>query len=165
MDTPRTGRLLVGLTACLLVLSACSGDDGGDQQAEDPASTPADTPSGTPTPGGLPEFGPESYEYTLYVSCYCPDAGMPVRVTVVDDEVAEAVYAQRGPGITKGAPATEASHITIDEIIERADNPDAAKVELDWPEGQDYPSEVYVDVDERMVDEELGYRISDVEVR
>ena len=35
-------------------------------------------------------------------------------------------------------------------------------VKVEWPEGQDYPSSVFVDQDERMADEEIGYDVSDV---
>jgi hypothetical protein len=37
-------------------------------------------------------------------------------------------------------------------------------VTVEWPEGQDYPSEVYIDESSRIVDEEIGYTISDVVV-
>ena len=41
----------------------------------------------------------------------------------------------------------------------------AAEVRVEWPEGQDHPEDVYIDRDPRMVDEESGYTISEVDVR
>ena len=37
-------------------------------------------------------------------------------------------------------------------------------MDVTWPEGGDYPTEVYIDRDERMADEEIGYTLSDVKV-
>ena len=51
-----------------------------------------------------------------------------------------------------------------DEVIAAAETPDAHRVEVDWPEGQDHPSSVAVDPSERAVDEEYGYLVADVEV-
>lgn len=170
MDLVRSRRLLLTMAWPVLAVPTVAGCAGGpeDEVARDPApSTPTlSAPSETAptTTDGLPDFGPHSYSYTLEVTCYCVDAGTPVRVTVVDDEVSEAVYLRGGPGVRKGATAGEASHLTIDDIIVRAENPDAATVDVDWPDGQDHPTSVYVDLDERMVDEEVGYRISDVEI-
>ena len=52
----------------------------------------------------------------------------------------------------------------LDEVIAAAETPDAHRVEVDWPEGQDHPSSVAVDPSERAVDEEYGYLVADVEV-
>lgn len=163
MDRVRSRRLLLALLCSVLTapgLVGCSSDDPADT-ADDAAQDPTPT---APPAEGLPDFAPQTYSYTLEVTCYCVDAGRPVRVTVVDDEVTEAVYLRGGPGVRKGATAGEASHLTIDDIIARAEDPDAAVVEVDWPEGQDHPRSVRVDPDERIVDEEVGYRISDVEI-
>jgi len=44
------------------------------------------------------------------------------------------------------------------------ETPEAEQVTVEWPEGQDYPSEVYIDESSRIADEEIGYSISDVAV-
>lgn len=171
-------RLALAAALCL-VLTACGGNDEPDT-ASDPAPAPStgSTPTPTPTPTPTeptpsepyPDFEPTDYEFLLATSCYCPDAGTPIRVTVVADEVARAVLARDGTGRgggKKGDPAPEYLWVTIDDIIDRANEATAngaATVTVDWPSGQDHPDNVYIDESEMMADEEVGYTISDVVV-
>jgi predicted small lipoprotein YifL len=156
-----------------LVLTGCG--DGGPQAADDPSSTP--TPTATPTPtveptaeptvGTYPSFEPADYSYTLGITCFCPDAGTPIRVTVVDDQVSDAVLAADGTGRgggKQGDPAPEYTWMTINDIIQAANDTEAASVDVDWPAGQDYPNSVYVDHSTNVADEENGYSISEVAV-
>ncbi len=168
--TAPTGRAVLPALA-LLLLAGCG--DGEPDAATDPVGTSEATATGSPSQdpgddsGEDPDgFGPTDYSYTLTLTCYCPDAGVPIRVTVADDEVVEAVYARSGGrgGAEAGADVPLARVVTIDEIIDAARTPDAHSVEVDWPEGQDHPSSVAVDLSERMVDEEIGYLVRDVEV-
>jgi len=152
----------------LLTLGACSGDDG--EVASDPAPTtsspsPTSSPSGSPTPSGYPSFEPEDYTYTLAVQCFCAGAGVPVGVTVEDGVVTNAVYLEddtgRG-GTAAGDRADDRFWLTINDIIERAGDEEAARVDVDWPDGQAYPNQVYIDGAEDVADDEIGYVISDV---
>jgi hypothetical protein len=158
--------VLVAAVAATFVLTACGTDS--DDTATDPAGTPSTsatpTPEDPPTVGTYPSFEPDDYAFTLDVSCFCAGAGTPIRVTVVDGEVTEAVYAANGRGVKKGDEADGRMAVTIDEVIDAANDTEAASVEVTWPEGQDYPSSVNVDQDERMADEEIGYGVSDVVV-
>ena len=54
--------------------------------------------------------------------------------------------------------------LTINDVIDEANNTEAASVQVEWPAGQDYPDSVSVDQDEKMVDEERGYQVSNVVV-
>lgn len=156
---------LPALALVLLALAGCGDSEPG--LAPDPASTtqPTDEPSQEPTqdPGG---FAPTDYSYTLTLTCYCPDAGVPIRVTVADDEVVSATYVRGGgrSGAVAGDPVPLSRVVTIDEVIAAAETPGAHRVEVDWPKGQDHPSSVAVDPSERAVDEEFGYLVDDVEV-
>jgi len=154
------------LSSLVLVLAGCG--DPGDDVAQDPAppSTPTSTatPTAEPTVGTYPEFEPQNYTYTLVVSCFCPDGGVPVEITVEDGEVTSAVYGQDGRGVRKGDPAEDYRQITINDVIEAANDTEAHSVDVDWPEGQDYPSSVAVDPDELTIDEEVAYTISEVVV-
>ena len=156
---------LPALALALLALAGCGDSEPG--LAPDPASSTEPTPEPTrePTqdPGG---FAPTDYSYTLTLTCYCPDAGIPIRVTVADDEVVSAVYARGGgrSGAVAGDPVPLSRVVSLDEVIAAAETPDAHRVEVDWPEGQDHPSSVAVDPSERAVDEEYGYLVADVEV-
>ncbi|GHJ59641.1 hypothetical protein NOK12_21590 [Nocardioides sp. OK12] len=167
MTPARAARAALPVLA--LLLAGCGDSDPG--LAEDPAASgsPSQEPTSEPTsePTEDPDgFGPTDYSYTLTLTCYCPDAGVPIRVTVADDEVVSAVYARSGGrgGAQAGEDVPLARVLTIDEVIEAADDPDAHRVEVDWPEDQDYPSSVAIDRSEQVVDEEIGYRLRDVEV-
>ncbi len=170
----RPARAVLPVLALTLpALAGCGDSDPGlapdpaptEQSAEEPTQEPTEEPTQEPTeePGG---FAPTDYSYTLTLTCYCPDAGVPIRVTVADDEVVSALYARGGgrSGVVAGDPVPLSRVVTIDEVIAAAETPDAHRVEVDWPEGQDHPSSVAVDPSERAVDEEFGYLVDDVEV-
>lgn len=147
--------------AATVVLSACgsSGDT-----AVDPGTEPSAPPITQPTVGTYPSYGPTDYTYTLRVTCFCPDAGVPIRVHVVAGEVSTAVYAADGRGHDRGDDADEFRRLTINDVIDAANDTHAYSVEVTWPAGQDHPDSVYVDQDNQMIDEEVGYAISDVAV-
>ena len=158
-------RLARALPAALLSLAlvGCGGDN--PDVASDPGPTTSDpTPTAAPTVGTYPAFEPEDYTYTLVLTCFCVGGGTPVDVTVRDGEVAEAVYGADGRGAEAGKPADERLRLTINDVIAAANDTGAASVEVDWPEGQDYPTSVQVDENASTVDDELGYQVSDVEV-
>lgn len=167
MRTLLSTRLAAALAATALFTAGCSGDD--KQVAEDPAgagTSGSDTPSeptAAPTVGTYPEFEPSDYTFQLTILCYCP-GNAPIDVVVEDGEVVEAVYAAKGPGVRKGQEAPEYAWLTINDVIKAANDTDAFKVEVNWPDGQDYPSSVAVDQNEMMVDEEMTYSIKQVEV-
>ncbi|MDP2775826.1 MAG: DUF6174 domain-containing protein [Nocardioides sp.] len=156
----------VAAVAALLVLVGCGPAAEDDESATDPTPPPSETttPTAEPTVGTYPDFAPDDYSYTLRVNCFCPDAGEPVRIRVVAGEAVDAVYLEDGRAVTAGDPAPEFRRLTIDEVIEAANDTEADLVKVKWPEGQDYPSGVYVDQDKLMVDEEVGYLVSDVVV-
>ncbi len=137
---------LVAAGAALLALTACGTDSG------DPAVDPAVDRS----------FAPEDYTYTLRVTCFCPGAGDRIRVTVRDDEVVDAVYVANSRDHRRGDQAEEIRRLTLDDVIDAANDTRAFEVDVTWPDGQDYPSSVQVDPHERTVDEEFGYQVSDV---
>jgi hypothetical protein len=163
----RTLAVLAVLAVPLPLVAAC-GSDGGEQTASDPTSQeptePTEPPAAPPTVGTYPDFAPEDYTFELATTCFCLDAGAPMRLTVVDDEVTEAVYTRAGRGLPDGTPVPRARWMTIDEVIAAANDTDAEKVEVDWPAGQDYPSSVSVDTSTRIADEEVAYAVSDVVV-
>ena len=166
----RPARALAPALVAVIVLGGCS-DDSSDDRATDRTTdrestgTPSDSPSASPTVGTYPEFEAEDYAYTLLVSCFCPDAGIPVRVTVRQGEVEEAVYAANSAGIDRGDPAPDFRALTINDVIGELNGATGAEsVRVDWPDGQDYPSEVSIDQSARIADEEIGYTLTDVAV-
>ena len=133
--------------------------------ASDPGpATTEPTPAADPTVGSYPAFEPEDYTYTLVLACFCVGGGTPIDVTVRDGEVIDAVYDGDGRGVEAGTPADQFMWLTINDVIDEANNTEAASVQVEWPAGQDYPNSVYVDEDLDMADEERGYHVSDVVV-
>jgi uncharacterized protein DUF6174 len=172
--------LALSLAALLLPLSlaACGSSDDSDDVASDPGPTtatstptptPTSSPTAAPTVGTYPEFTPTDYTFELTVSCFCMGAGVPVEVTVADAEVVGAVYGMGSTGgrdgnIQQGDPADKVFWLTINDVIEKANDTEAARVDVEWPAGQDYPSSVYVDGKKQIADDETGYTISKVSV-
>jgi predicted small lipoprotein YifL len=172
----RMRTIALSFAALLLPLSlaACGSDGDSDDVASDPAPTsasptpsPTESPTASPTVGTYPAFEPENYTFELNVSCFCMGAGVPIEVTVANAEVVGAVYGMddsgRGGG-KKGDPADESFWMTINDIINRANNTEADTVRVDWPAGQDYPNSVYVDGEKTMADDEVSYGIANVVV-
>ena len=70
-------------------------------------------------------------------------------------------------GAVRGEAAPESLVLSVEDMLARAEearDQGAAEVRVEWPEGTDHPTEVWIDRDERMVDEELGWTISRVDV-
>jgi hypothetical protein len=164
-------RILVAAPAAVLLLLLTACGDGNDEVASDPGPGETSTePTSTPEPGEeptvgtYPAFEPEDYTYTLVLACFCAGGGTPVDVTVRDGEVVDAVYDGDGRGAEAGTPAEKLMWVTINDVIDEANNTDAASVQVEWPAGQDYPTSVYVDQDLNTADEERGYHVSKVVV-
>jgi len=164
-----TSRALAAVASgtLALALAGCAGED--DVARDEPA--PAVSSSSEPAP--LDEhddgFAPSTYSYTLRISCYCPYATVPVRVTVEDDTVVDAVFERGGGrgGATRGEQAPELLRLSIEDVLTAAEEARAAgahEVTVEWPEDSEHPTEVYIDRNEMAVDEEVGYTISDLEV-
>lgn len=153
--------LAAATAAALAALTGCSGDD--DKTAEDPASPATSTPTDTPDETGYPELDATDYTYLLEQICFCPVTG-PVKVTVEDGEVTSAVIARGGPGIKKGTVAPDYLWLTINDVIAEANDPDAASVDVQWPDGQDWPSKVAVDKIENATDDEVTFLVRNVQI-
>ena len=168
----RSLALSVAALAVPLVLTGCGSADDGDV-ASDPAPTSATAPSSptpteAPTVGTYPSFEPTDYTFELTVQCFCMGSGTPIEISVVNSEVVGALYAEEDTGrggAHAGDPADHAFWLTINDIIDKANDTEADRVDVDWPAGQDYPSRVYVDGRKDMADDEIGYQIANVQVR
>lgn len=156
-------RTLALTLATALLLVGCGSEDADDGAATDPGTTETATPTEEPAVGSYPSFEPEDYTYTLHVQCFCLHAEDGVRVTVEDGEVVDAVYGDPKPG-ADAAQVEAFRRLTINDVIDAANDIGAANVEVRWPAGQDYPSSVWVDHSKRIADEEIGYTVSDVDV-
>lgn len=159
----RSASTAVTLVAVVALTAAC-GSQSGEPRATDNSPMPSSSsPTAPPTVGTYPAYPETDYDFTVAVSCFCADAGVPIRVEVRDGKAVAASFVKKGRGHAKGDPAPDYRRISLADIIDAANDTEAATVTVDWPEGQAYPSSVYVDQDEMMADEEIGYDVSDVE--
>lgn len=166
---PVTSRALAAVASGVLALAVagCAGED--DVARDEPTasgSTSESAPLDEPDDGG---FAPSSYSYTLRISCYCPYAAVPVRVTVEGDTVVDAVFERGGGrgGAVRGEQAPELLRLSIEDVLavaEEARATGAHEVTVEWPEASEHPTEVYIDRNEMAMDEEVGYTMSDLEV-
>jgi hypothetical protein len=153
--------LLVG-AAVLVTSCSTAGDAAVDGTRGTPPPAPSGTPDPHPTAAPWPAYDVDDYTYTLRTACFCGDRGVPVIVTVRDGQATDAVYAHRGRGHAAGDRAGSWMQVTINDIIDAANIKDAYQVRVNWPEGQDYPTSVWVDRDANTADEEIGYSIRNV---
>ena len=160
--SPRV-RLLTALPLLLVPLSACSHEN--DQRAADPATGSAGSPGiattapESPSPsstGRYPTFSAPDYVYRLEVLCFCPQVGT-VKVRVRGGKVVDATDG-------KGRQAPEYTRLSINDIIAMANDPQASKVQVTWPQGQDHPTSVAIDRIANATDDEVTYTIKKVRV-
>lgn len=150
------GAALAAVTA--LGTTGCGSED--DAATDDATGVPSATAPSSSAAPTYPAFTPENYTFRLEVLCYCPQVGA-VRVTVQDGKVARATAIS---GDAKGTEAPEFMRLTINDIIERANDPELDKVDVTWPAGQDYPSVVALDQLSMATDDEVTYTIKNVRV-
>jgi hypothetical protein len=172
--TPLASGLAV--LALLGVLAGCGSDPGADvatNVSDTSASSPSPSPTPNPTPtapteapkpGSLPDFPYRDYAFTLGHTCFCANYDQRYRVTVTDGEVSSITYETEGPGHRVGDPVSDKYlRLTIQDIIDRGNDPDMARVRVKWPAGQLYPDSVYLDQMANVADEEVTWLISDVD--
>jgi hypothetical protein len=171
------GALLLAVSLST-TLAACGGDADDGQVATDTAPTTGPTtgattatvepsPSGptvAPEAGSLPDYPYADYSYSLEMRCYCAHQDQQYRITVAGGEVTDVTWATEGDGHAVGDPVgDEYARVTIQDVIDKGNDPEAAQVDVEWPAGQEYPTSIYVDQDRMVADEEVTWVISDVE--
>lgn len=102
----RLARSAEGVLAALVHDERGPQHRAGDDVASDPTPTSSTTPTAVPTVETYPSFEPEDYSHTLVVACFCADGGAPIRVTVVNREVTDAIYTGDGRGTQEGGQPT-----------------------------------------------------------
>jgi hypothetical protein len=158
MTLTRTRLAPLAVLALVAGLSGCTGNDG-PSIASDPSVSV--TPTAEPTVGTYPAYPYDDYTFTVSVGCFCPDAGQPIRITVVDGEATAAEWV-REKGHQEGPVPDYWAKLTLATVIEATNDTEAAQVDVKWPSGQDYPDSVWVDRELNMADEEIGYTVTDV---
>lgn len=100
----------------------------------------------------------KNYSLTQTLLCYCVDGGMPVRVTVRGNHIVNVVEMATGNAL----PQSHCGFFkTGDELFEiaRRVNPDSvAQFIVEYDKRYGLPTTLYIDFDEGVVDEEVGYQ-------
>jgi hypothetical protein len=108
----------------------------------------------------------QNYSYEMVRRCFCADGGVPLIITVDHGTVTDAVYARPAPGHAAGDQASERwLRLTINDIIDRANDTSPAQVKVRWPLGQKYPSSVSIDLIKNAADDEVQFEIRHVSQR
>jgi hypothetical protein len=161
------GAMRILTLACVAALLAgpvgCGTDDRASEGTESGTGSASPVDGATAAPGDYPHLAAEDYRYVLEMACFCP-LTVPIAVTVEDGEVTSAVTTRDGPRLAKGEEVPEAGRLTINDVIDAANDTGADEVAVDWPAGQEWPDQVTVDPVEGARDDEVTYRITDVQV-
>ncbi|GAB5535510.1 MAG: hypothetical protein Rubg2KO_17590 [Rubricoccaceae bacterium] len=100
----------------------------------------------------------DAYEMTITRSCFCPPEWRgPYTATVEEGTMTSFVYVD-GP-ISQGEPPTVEG---LFELLETAYTEGAARVDVTYHEDWGYPVSLYIDKEEMMADEEIGYTVSEL---
>jgi hypothetical protein len=106
-----------------------------------------------------------SYTYEYQNVCFCgPDTRLNVRVRVRDGARISVVRVDDGSAVPT---AQWDGFLTVAEIfddIQTALDEGAASVHAEFDKALGYPRDVYIDIDERIADEERGYAVRNLHV-
>lgn len=106
------------------------------------------------------EAGFDAYQMTLQRSCFCPeDYRGPFEVTVRNGAVESATF--NGTAVDAERVLTVAD---LFDLLEDAYDQGAARVDVTFDDELGYPTSLYIDYNEQMADEEVGYTVSSVQV-
>jgi hypothetical protein len=103
-----------------------------------------------------------SYRFRFQRLCFCaPDAVAPLSVVVTRNRVISVTRAESGTPVTPDSSLPLTVERLFDEI-ERAIHEKAASLNVRYDPLRGYPLSIDIDRDERVADEEVYYRASDL---
>ena len=107
-----------------------------------------------------------SYDIRYQNICFCvTDHRAPVRLEVRNGAIAGAVRLDTGQRL---GPETFVRYRTVDaifDLIDRSIDENAAQVDVTYDASRGYPASVYIDLDTRVADEEIGVETGDLVAR
>jgi len=105
------------------------------------------------------------WRYTLERTCFCMPGRLEATVHVENGQVVS-ISNVRGDGepFDGASPSDFKSIEELFALINEAEREGAAVVQVTYDEVLGYPTDIYIDRDERLADEEIFYRASDVVV-
>jgi hypothetical protein len=97
----------------------------------------------------------ENYRYTLQVGCFCPpEVRQPVVVEVRNGKVASIAAAENGKSVNPDYFQNYDSVAKLFEIVEDAIARDAYRLDITYDETLGYPTQINIDYNQYMADEE-----------
>ncbi|MBO0613644.1 DUF6174 domain-containing protein [Thiothrix fructosivorans] len=111
-------------------------------------------------------LGISDYSFTLQRSCFCtPDSTRPITIQVRGDSVTSARYADTGELIPDDRQTNKQSIYNMNadgvfNLIEQGIKSGAAQVDAKYDAQYGLPTSIYIDQNQQMADEEMGYTIS-----
>ena len=99
------------------------------------------------------------YEYVVRKECYCGWGGIAVRVTVLDDYVVALTRESTGEVISLAYASEFPSIDGLFARIQHALDRRAWRVEASYDSRYGFPTDVWIDYDRRVADEEEGYTV------
>lgn len=110
---------------------------------------------------------PSHYQFEASVMCFCPESvRKPVVFEVKDGMTVSMRYAD-GSEVPAELKEVFAKHDSIDKffgILQSAAAQNAAEIHVSYDDALGYPTEIAIDMDLRMADEEMSYTISNVKI-
>lgn len=105
-----------------------------------------------------------NYRYTLRRSCFClREATEPVRITVRNGKVTSMVAARNGKPVNREYFSNYDSIAKLFEIVEDAITKKAHRVSVTYHPTLGYPTQISIDYDQMMADEELYITIENLQ--
>lgn len=99
--------------------------------------------------------GLADYTYVFSRSCFCVfEYREPVTITVRGGNIVSVVT------VANGSPRDSSTYQTIEGLfddIQQAIDEEAATIRADYDPSRGYPTSVYIDIDQRMADEEISF--------
>ncbi len=106
---------------------------------------------------------PDAYRFTYTRNCFCPPQYRgPFAATVRGDEAVNVAYEGEGEA---AADALARADLTVDDLFDvlaEAYARNAASVTVDYAAETGQPTNVYIDYNEQIADEEVGFTIEPV---
>jgi hypothetical protein len=106
------------------------------------------------------DAGIDDYTFDLQRVCFCAGGVDPVRIVVRDGSAVSYTVVATGEPLTaewrQWYPTVDGLFDFLEDAIER----DAHRIDVDYDPGHGVPVHVFVDYDENVADEEMGYEVT-----
>ncbi len=107
----------------------------------------------------------KNYTITEKVICFCPNAGIDHELFVSNGEIDSIKNSDSKELLTDHSKEL---FKTIDELfdfLETIDPDSVATFNVEYHDKYGYPAKFFIDFDERMVDEEIGYELKNLQIK